>query len=96
MDQHYHKQYDNSNNLTGGGVDYNSGPYYLTFSAGVTSASFNVIINNDNVLEDNEEFNLIINAHSLPNNIITAGHHRARVIIRNDDGKFAIVNAVNT
>ena len=46
--------------LTGGGVDYDSGPYTVTFPAGVTIVSFDVPINDDNILEDNENFNLYI------------------------------------
>ena len=58
---------NNSNNVTGGGVDYDSGPYIVTFPAGVTSASFDIIINDDNVLEDDEVFRLIIDL--LPNRV---------------------------
>ena len=81
--EYRHKQHGNNNNLIGGGVDYNSGPYNVTFPAGVTSVSFIITINNDNILEDDEEFNLTI----FPNNIITDSISRATVIIVNDDGK---------
>ena len=47
----------NSNNLTGGGVDYNSGPYFIT---GVMKLVLNILINNDNILEGNEAFILTI------------------------------------
>ena len=43
-------------NVTGGGVDYNSGPYTVIFPNGSTNASFNIIINDDNVLEESEVF----------------------------------------
>ena len=52
--------------------------------------SFNVSINDDNILEDDEQFSLVINNGSLPNNIITDNRSRATVIIRNDDGKLIL------
>ena len=71
-----------SNDITGGGVDYNSGPYNVTFPAGVTSVSLNVAIKNDNILEGNETFMFIIANSSLSNHIITTGDHdKATVII---------------
>ena len=71
--------------VTGGGVDYQSGPYNVKFPAGVTNVSFNVLINNDNILEVNEEFNLIIRHSS---SIATHSPHRITVIILNDDSKY--------
>ena len=83
--EYRHKQHGNNNNLIGGGIDYNSGPYSVTFPAGMTNVSFIIIINNDNILEDDEEFNLAI----LPT---TYNLSRATVIIINDDGKYNILN----
>ena len=79
-----------SNDITGGGVDYNSGPYNVTFPAGVTSVSLYVAINNDNILEGNETFMFIIANSSLSNQsfIITTGDHdKATVIIIDTTGK---------
>ena len=86
----------NSNNITGGGVDYNSGPYNVTFPVGVTSVIFNITINNDTVLEYNETFNLIIMENSLPKNITRGKIYLAKVIILNDGGpsKCAVNNYV--
>ena len=53
--------------IVGGGVDYNSGPYNVTFPIGSTNASFNITIVDDNVLEDDEMFNISITS-------ITNGH----------------------
>jgi len=61
----------NNNIITGGGVDYNSGPYTVPFPAGVTSVSFDVPINNDNIVENNETFNLTILSSS--SNKVTLG-----------------------
>ena len=85
--EYRHKQHGNNNNLIGGGVDYNSGPHSVTFPAGVTNVSFIIIINDDNILEDDEEFNLTIDNSSLYNNITNDSLSRATVIIINDDGK---------
>ena len=49
-------------NVTGGGVDYNSGPYTVIFPAGSTNASFDIVINDDSVLEGDEMFNVSINS----------------------------------
>ena len=65
------------------GDDYNSGPYNITFYAGVTYIIFNISINNDNILEEDEEFSLIIEH----NNNTFHGYHEATVIIKNDDSK---------
>ena len=78
--------------LKGGGVDYNSGPYNVTFPTGVTSVSFNVTITNDNVLETIENFNLNIVGDSLPANVILGEIDQATVTIVNDGGsrKYSI------
>ena len=78
------------NNVIGGGVDYNSGPYSIKISAGATRMTFNVSINNDNILEDNEKFSLIINDASLPSCVITNSSGRTTVIIKNDDSKLSM------
>ena len=53
--------------IAGGGVDYNSGPYNVTFPIGSTIASFDIIVNNDSVSENDEMFNISITS-------ITNGH----------------------
>lgn len=55
------------NNLSGGSIDYNSGPYTVNFPIGSTNSSFDIMVYNDNVFEDNETFNVSINS-------ITNGH----------------------
>ena len=37
-------------------TDYIPGPYIATFSAGLTNATLNISINNDDILESNENF----------------------------------------
>ena len=53
--------------IKGGGVDYNSGPYTVTFPIGSTIASFDISIIDDNVFEFDEIFNISITS-------ITNGH----------------------
>lgn len=74
-----------------------SGPYTVTFPAGVTSAMFNVSISNDDIFESNETFNLIIDVFSLPSNIAVGDISQAAVTILNDDGnKFIILCSLFT
>ena len=78
-----------SNDITGG-VDYSSGPYNVTFPAGVTSVLLNITINNDTVLEYNETFNLIITEESLPKYVILGEINITEVTIMNggDSGEY--------
>ena len=77
-----------SNNVTGGGVDYDSGPYTVTFTAGVTRVPFDVSIDNDNELENPEQFRLDIVAGSLPTNVNVGTPNSATVTINDDESKF--------
>ena len=74
--------------VTGGGIDYKFGLYNVTFPARMTKVSFSIAINNDNILEDDEEFILIIITDSLPNGVVAGDTNKATVIIRNDDSKL--------
>ena len=72
---------------TGGGVDYSSGPYYVTIPAGQISVPFDVPINDDNVFEENEEFLLTIDQSSSLNGVIIGSPNVAVVNISDNDGK---------
>ena len=76
--------------MAGGGIDYNSGPYRVTIPAKQRSVFFSVFINDDEILEDNETFNLTINSTSLPDRIIVTNLNKATVIIEDNDGKCVI------
>ena len=65
-------------------MDYTSGPYTVTFLAGQTTATFDVPINDDNVLEGNQNFMLTINS-SLPNGVTHGTPSEATVIIMDND-----------
>ena len=70
-----------------GGVDYDSGPYNVTFPAGVTRAPCDVPITNDIILEGDESFHLIIDSSSLPNGVSGSHPVLTTVTIVDDDGK---------
>jgi len=75
--------------FAGGGIDYDSGPYIVTFPARVTSVSFDIAINNDNILElTDEKFDLTISQSSLPTGFTVGNPNRAMVNIKDDDSEF--------
>ena len=76
----------------GGGVDYNSGPYTVTFSAGVTTASFNIPITDDNILENNEDVQIEINVSSLPSRVSVSNPGQATVTIVDNDSKIILLS----
>ena len=73
--------------VTGGGVDYDSGPYNVTFPTGVTSVPFDVPINDENTLEHDEDFTLKISHFSLPYGVNLGYIRKATVTIMDDDCK---------
>ena len=75
----------------GGGVDYNSGPYSVTFTAGKTSVSFDIALTDDNILEKNEFFNLTIDTSLLPDGFTVGSPGQAIVTIINNDSKLFII-----
>ena len=52
------------NILTGGGIDYASGPYSVMFRRGYARAQLVVNITNDNLLESDETFKLTFNCNN--------------------------------
>ena len=78
---------NSSNNITDGGVDYDSGIYNVVIPAGQTSVPFDVPINDDNILEGNEDFGLTIIRNTLPDGVTRGDPFRATVTIRDDDSK---------
>ena len=75
-------------NVTGGGVDYGSGPYTVTIPAGQTSVSFDVAIIDDNILETTEDFTLTIIQSSLPTGVTRDNPFRATVTIQDNDREY--------
>jgi len=74
-------------NYVGGGEDYDSGPYSVKFIAGMTTATVNVSIVDDNITERNATFNLSIDTSSLPNKVSVGDNGQATVTIVDNDGK---------
>jgi len=68
-------------------VDYNSGPYPVTFPAGATSVTFDVPITDDNILEGIENFMLTIDQSSLPTGVNHGDPGKVTVTIVDNDGK---------
>ena len=68
-------------------MDYTSGPYSVTFPAGVMSVPFSISINDDNILEDNDNFTLTINS-SLPTGVMVGNPGQATVTIVDNDCKL--------
>jgi len=68
-------------------MDYDSGPYPVTFLAGVTSVTFDVPIHDDSILEKNENFMLTINLSTLPTYVTVGDPGSATVTIVDDDCK---------
>ena len=69
-------------------MDYNSGPYDVTFPAGVTIVSFNIIIINDTIHEGNESFTLTIMSRSLPSRVNRGRPNTATVTIVDTTGEL--------
>lgn len=67
--------------LAGNGVDYDSGPYQVTFPAWTTTAKLEIEIYDDGVSEDSESFQLVIDRSSLPSEVTVGRPRRATVNI---------------
>ena len=78
----------NSNNLTGGGVDYSSGPYDVTFTTGVTRVTFDIPITDDTIHEGNESYTLNIIKNSLPSRVSRGRPNIATVTIVDTTGEL--------
>ena len=85
---------NSSNNVTGGGVDYDSGPYDVTFRTGETRALFEIPITDDNTLELDETFTLNIDPSSIPTQVTVGGTGASTVTITNDDSKLSLLSFV--
>ena len=68
-------------------MDYDSGPYSVTFLARMTNVSFNITLNDDAIIERNENLMLTIINSSLPFGVTVGDPGEATVTIVDDDGK---------
>ena len=71
--------------------DYIAGAYSAMFHAGTTNAAINIMINDDNIFENNENFTLTINSSSLPSNVNVGDVSEAAVTIIDDDRKIMAI-----
>ena len=69
-------------------MDYTSGPYTVTIPAGQTTATFNVPITDDTILEGDENFMLTIDGTSLPDGVAPGNPDEATVTIVDNDRKL--------
>ena len=69
------------------GSDFIFGLYNVLFPAGVTRAAFNVTIIEDDILEPDESFTLVIDLLTLPRRIVIGSSSQTTVTILNDDSK---------
>ena len=83
----YSRSIMNGWHITGGGIDYVSGPYTVVFLAGQTIATFDIPIVDDIIFEGNENFMLTINSTSLPSNVTVDNPGEATVTIVDNDCK---------
>ena len=78
----------------GGGIDYTTVLMNVTFSAGNIYQSFNVPLNDDNTLEQNEQFKVVIKAIHLIGEqqpippVVLGATTVANGTILDDDGKI--------
>ena len=73
---------------------FTGSPYSITFPAGATTASFNISVTDDNILEDNEDIEVEIIVSSLPSRVGVSNPGQATVTIVDDDGKIKFYNQV--
>lgn len=71
-----------------GGLDYESGPYFVNFAKGDKSAKFYINITDDNELEMNEEFTLRINISALYPDVSLAKPYETKVIIIDNECEY--------
>lgn len=69
-----------------GGADYTSGPYNVTFPAGMTEASLNILITKDGILERSENFTLSLSEPTL-DRVFLSDPKQATVTIIDNDSK---------
>ena len=79
--------------IIGGGIDYDSGPYNVTFSPGDTSATFYIPIIHDQSEEDIESFTILISPHLPP--LVSHGNiTQATIIIINKNVECEFIQKI--
>ena len=75
-----------------GGLDYDYTQYNIIIPADVTSLQFTISINDDDLMEGNEYFSLLINTDALPLGVYRTDPYEALVTIIDDDSKLCQKN----
>ena len=70
-----------------GGTDYEKGPYYVTIYKGGMSADYCINITNDEYLEDDEAFVIVVNETALQPDVVLMQPDNATVTIMDDECK---------
>ena len=78
-----------------GEYDYDPGPYYVTILAGDVEIPFIASINDDDVYESNETFQLVINHTTLPSRISRAEPYSSTVNIINDEERKCFLDIIS-
>ena len=67
--------------------NFTLGQYHVTLPAELTRVPFIIPIINDNIVEVNEKFDIIIDQSSLPLNVYVGNNYQTTVMIVDDDGE---------
>ena len=67
--------------------DYIPGPFNVTFTAGEIGVELEIFLINDSILENDEDFHLVIDRINLPGGLTIGNHDTTVVTIIDDDGK---------
>jgi len=78
--------------FSGGNVDYKSGPYNVTVLARNTTGLLSIMLNDDELLESTEEFNLTIDLSSFPVGIFPGSLIEALVVVVDNDGNNNVLH----
>ena len=73
------------NNSLRAGEDYRSGPYSTVIPANITNVKFGVMIMDDDILENNEKFDIAIDQSTLPIQVTAISPHQVTVTIMDDE-----------
>jgi len=71
--------------FTGGGIDYDSGPFSVTLPAGQTIVPVNVLIIDDKIFEPDEEFILSIQLNQSTGLPLVANRQNPQTVIKIND-----------
>ena len=77
-------------------MDYATGPYIIKFPVNHTRVSLSITITDNDEMENNKTFVLIINSSSLTRHVDVGNPNQTTVTILDDDGKYAVYACIYT